>query len=208
MKILVCDMCGTLVDYKNSSNSWSELFHIMGIDNNELYNLWDNNPDYSYLKFTHDTIRLLISEDISLRHIKELKENSIPKESIRKLVDFCDEREMEKIIITGGIGNVGELIINEYGFDHCYSSCYFRFTNNGDLSGYNVQKCGSSEQKLKILKEHIRNEEIEFDDIIFVGDDHNDNHLAEEINKSFDVGDYGINSTHDVDSLDEIIEYL
>lgn len=210
MKLLVCDMCGTLMDYENCDNSWAELFKVMDISgsNEGLYKVWDRNPDYSYLEFTHDTIRHLISQGINLNDVNKLKRNSYVRDGARDLVEFCDKRDMEKIVITGGIGNSAEKLLSQYGFDHCYSSCYFRFTSSGELSGYDVQHCGSSKQKMKILKEHIKGDNIGIDEIIFVGNGHNDENLAKLINNSFDVGKNGISSTYTISSLSEIPDYF
>ena len=210
MELLVCDMCGTMVNYENAESSWGELAIILGVRDKtkKLYDEWEENPDYSYLKFTNDVVGILVENGLRKEHIRELKQNSKIKDDLDDLVEFSDGNSMEKIIITGGIGNVAELVMSEYGFDECYSSCTFRFDESGDVSSYTLQKCGSSESKLKALKEHIKNKDLHIDEVVFIGDDHNDNHLAEKVEDSFNVGHKDLNSTYDVESLKDIPNYL
>lgn len=210
MKLLVCDMCGTLIEYEKTNSSWEQLNDILGIDkeqNEKLRKRWLEEEDYSYLEYSHDTISLYLQKNIQKSHIEELKEKTIYKSGIQDLVEFADRKNMNTIIITGGIGNVADMIYKDFGFDSYHSTCYFEFYENS-LIRYNLEKCGGSSEKLDILKKHIQEKDIQLDEVVFVGDGLNDINLTSASGESFNIGDKNLGSDYSINSLSEIPEHL
>lgn len=208
--MLVCDMCGTLVEYEDTNSSWEKLNDILNIDqerNKKLTKKWKSNDKYSFIEYTHDTVKLYLKKGIKKEDIDKLKQESSYKNGIDKLLKYAKKQNMYTMIITGGIGNIAEMLYNEFNFDTYHSSCYFNFYKN-DLVNYNIERCGGASDKISILNYHLKQNEINIDDVIFVGDDLNDYDISSASGTSFDIGEGKIDSDYSISSLSEIPEKL
>lgn len=208
MKMLVCDMDQTLINFSNKPTSWSELSFMLGVNNKELYNRYINDDDYSYIEFTEDTVKAYINNNIKRNHINKLKSRMILKSGYKDLIDFAESRNMDSIIITGGIGNIAEHLCQNHGFDNYYSSCYFRFDSDASISNYSINEVGGSNQKFRKMRDHISGSDVNMSDIIFVGDDINDMRMIEEVGYSFNIGDKDIGADHKIECLSDVRKIL
>lgn len=205
MKLLVCDMGGTLIKYNNSKSSWSKLNNIMVVTekNKKLQKKFKNSKNYSYLDFSHDTVSLYLKDNINKQDIEKLKQETIYKKGIEELINHCKGQNMKIVIITGGIGNIANMIKEEYNIDKVFATCNFKFDGN-ELVKYSLEKCGSKREKLKILNKYLEENNLTYEDTVFIGDGENDKKIFSKIEKSFNISDNSFDESYTVEDLEEI----
>jgi len=210
MKIVFCDLEGTLID----DTAWNRIKTKFGAK--ELSDRYDKlyaEGKIGYEEWRRELVKIWKENKVSKQQfINELKDYKL-KPGVRKLISGLKEKGFKTIIITGAISVLAELIQKDLGIDEIYCGNEFIFDSDGifqDIKTHESYRRGQG--KVHFIEKIISREGVDKKDCITIGgDDINDYWMMKELT-SFAVNPHlrQIQEIvdHNVDNLIEILEYV
>ena len=188
-KIICFDVNGTLVE----ENSWEIFTQGDKLIEKEIEEIF---KEYYSSKKSIDDVwaELVVLLKKTGRANKNFMSNcgdksTTYKDGAKEVVDYLKEKGYKIYLISCSIDTHLECMVKSLGIDGFYAGSHLMFDNLGELEMISSECVKGKEYKKDKLKELAEKENINVEDIIFVGDGDNDIGVFEMTKRGIAIGD-------------------
>lgn len=222
MKLLVCDVEGTIFDAKYridgteyASTMWQPIAQALGEEAVQeeflTHQKWEDLGYNNYLDWVEDSIKIHRKYGLEEKVFKSLIDDAVYKPGVVDFFKKLDRTEYIPVLVSGGFQNLIERAQRELNIKYGFGACNYIFGKSGKLFGYNLQP-SDFKDKIKVVRWLFDHYGIdEKTDWIFVGDGKNDLHIADLAPISFGIDPHPVLAEvvdFEIHSFNEIIPLI
>jgi len=195
-KLVVFDFDGTILQGKNYKYSWKAIWEYLNYDDKirrSLLRKHKTDPkNYKFQDWCNECIEYFRNRDFKKEHVKKIIEDRelTLAEGFEDLVRILYELGFKIIIISGGIDTFVDEILSVKAREDYIDEIFitkFIYDKNGFLVRADAyqNKDSDSVGKTKTLESYCLQNNIRFDQVVFIGDETNDIDIAQHAGKAF-----------------------